>query len=139
MKVFAIKICLLALLFPAAMLARQKPDAQFKLDAKGRRGTVRFNHTAHEKAPPDPTSPHLTDPKATCAGCHHTRTEVGVPQLWKCGACHFGAGHDKNPQNRNYDEVDAERAFHQKCIGCHRSASKGPTVCNDCHQGSASQ
>jgi len=138
LKVFAVKICLVALLFPAALLARQKPDAKFTLNAKGRRGAVLFDHAAHERAAPDPASPHPADPKATCAGCHHTRTDFGVPQLWKCGACHFGAGNDKNPQSRNFDAVDAERAFHQKCIGCHQNAGKGPTVCGDCHQAGAS-
>ena len=128
----AIKIGLA--LVPLALFAQQKPDRLLALNARGERGVVRFNHTAHEKAAPDPASPYRADPKATCAGCHHTRGETGVPQLTKCGACHFGAGHEKNPQSRAFDEVDAERAFHQTCIGCHRSANKGPTACGDCHQ-----
>lgn len=138
-RVFAVKISLLALLLPAAMIARQKPDTQFTLNAKGRRGIVRFNHTAHETAAPDPASPHRADAKATCTGCHHTRSDVGAPQLSKCGACHFGAGDDRNPRSRAFDEVDAERAFHQKCIDCHRGAGKGPMACSDCHQVDAGQ
>lgn len=146
-KAFNIKVCALLLFFPIVMLARpfawqsvdgQLPDQSkgevLKLDVKGGRGIVYFNHQTHAAVNPDPGSPHQADPKATCAGCHHTRNAVGIPQLWKCGACHRSPGYARNPQSRNYDEVYTERAFHLKCIGCHRASSKGPTVCSDCHQ-----
>ena len=128
------KGCLVALLLPAGLAARQQPETRFTLNAKGARGAVRFNHTAHETAAPDPASPHRADARATCAGCHHARTDDGAPQLRKCAACHLAAGHERNPKNRALDEVDAERAFHEKCISCHRSAEKGPTACGDCHR-----
>src|ERR1051325_10766112 len=99
----------------------QSQGEAMRLDVKGGRGIVHFNHKAHEAVKPDPTSPHQADPKATCAGCHHTRNAVGIPQLWKCSACHRSEGRARNPQSRNYDEVYTERAFHLKCIGCHRA------------------
>jgi hypothetical protein len=146
-KAFNLKLCALLLFLPAGMLARpsawqssfgllndQSQGEAMRLNTKGRRGVVYFNHQAHEEVKPDTGSPHQADSKATCAGCHHSRNAVGVPQLWKCAACHRSEGHARNPQSRNYDEVYTERAFHLNCIGCHRASSKGPIACGDCHQ-----
>jgi len=143
-KLSAIKLCLLTLLFPAAIVARQGASVQsgdsdkreaMRLGVKGDRGAVRFDHKKHETVAPDPNSPHRADPKATCVGCHHTRNSVGAPQLWKCGTCHLGEGNAKNPRDGNFDEVYAERAFHSKCVSCHQASNKGPVTCGACHKG----
>lgn len=140
----AVKLGLLLLLLPAAIAAQQGTPAQpgnsersevIRLNSQGERGAVRFNHKIHETAVPDPNSPHRAGPKATCVGCHHTRNTVGAPQLWRCGACHLNEGSAKNPRDRNFNEVYSERAFHSKCVSCHRASNKGPVTCGDCHKG----
>ena len=149
-KISAVKFCIALLFFPAAIAAshaasvpidrqadkraddRDKSDERL-LNLKGAHGPVRFNHKKHEAAEPDPTSIHRAVPKATCVGCHHTRNSVGAPQLWKCGSCHLEEGQTKNPRDRNDDEVDSERAFHAKCVSCHKALNKGPITCGECH------
>lgn len=115
--------------------ARQTAAKPFKLDVKGRRGMVLFDHKAHEaRLNPDPQAPHQSKAGAACAGCHHTQDSFGIPQLLKCSTCHRAEGSKVNPKNRDFDEVFAERAFHDSCIACHRASAKGPTTCNSCHQ-----
>lgn len=105
------------------------------LDLKGERGVVQFNHKTHEAAiNPDGTWPYPAKAGAACAGCHHTVSKRGIPQLWKCSACHRGEGDPRNPKNRDFDEVWSERAFHDTCIACHRASTKGPTTCGGCHK-----
>jgi len=138
-RISTIKLGLLLLLFPAVIAAQQDNsdrNAEMKLNVKGKRGAVLFNHRQHEAAAPDPNSPHRADQRATCVGCHHTRSSVGAPQLWKCGSCHLDDGNEKNPRDRNFDEVYSERAFHSKCVSCHQALKKGPVACGDCHKGS---
>jgi len=143
------------------------------------RGEVRFNHIRHENlVNPDPNwrynnllnkdtivssppgegrqYPVLTS-EAACVGCHHSRNNVGIPQLVKCGICHGPEGQPlkapakfvnpngsenpaMNPRNQIGDEVFTERAFHDNCISCHRAsiqngvpAREAPITCNGCH------
>jgi hypothetical protein len=127
---------------PAALpLPSQEQDYVIKLDTKGGRGVVYFSHRGHEGlVNPDPNYVYKTKPNAACSGCHHTQSARGIPQLWKCISCHKGEGNEKNPKNRDFDEVHAERAFHDMCIGCHRAnreqkiTMKGPTTCGGCHK-----
>jgi hypothetical protein len=142
-KISAVKLGLLVLFLPAAIAARQggaaPQDERDKseerwLNLKGPHGPVHFNHKQHVAAAPDPTSAHRADPKASCVGCHHTRDSAGAPQLWKCAECHLEEGHAKNPRDRNFDEVDSEKAFHSKCVSCHQASNKGPIACGDCHK-----
>jgi hypothetical protein len=113
-----------------------------QLDTRGTRGVVSFNHRPHEMViNPDPNAPFKTKPGAACLGCHHTiSTARGVPQLWKCSACHREEGNPQNPKNKDFDEVWSERAFHDLCINCHRASNqalsnlKGPTTCGECHK-----
>jgi hypothetical protein len=149
-KTSVIKLWIVLLFFPAAIAAQQgapgpsdktadkqadkRTDSDLRwLNVKGAHGAVRFDHKTHETAAPDPTSVHRADPKATCVGCHHTRNSVGAPQLWKCASCHLEEGQSKNPKDRNDDEVDSERAFHSKCVSCHKASNKGPVDCAGCH------
>jgi hypothetical protein len=145
-KTSVVKLCFVLLFFPAVIAAQQgasvssnrqvnkRTDSDERwLNVKGDHGAVRFNHKTHEAAAPDPTSAHRADPKATCVGCHHTRNSVGAPQLWKCASCHLEEGQAKNPRDRNDNEVDSERAFHSKCVSCHKAVDKGPVACGECH------
>lgn len=142
-----------ALLTPAALrvvafalpVSQTTPpqDKVITLDTKGYRGIVYFSHKGHEALiNPDPQFVYRVKakPNAACAGCHHTESQRGIPQLWKCIACHKGEANEKNPKNRDFDEVYAERAYHDMCIGCHRAnytmnvSKKGPTTCGGCHK-----
>jgi hypothetical protein len=121
----------------------QDQDSIIKLDTRGGRGVVYFSHKGHEALiNPDPNFVYKARvrPNAACSGCHHTQSSRGIPQLWKCVSCHKGEGNEKNPKNVDSDEVHAERAFHDMCIGCHRSnreqgiTMKGPVSCGGCHK-----
>ncbi|MEK6405490.1 MAG: cytochrome c3 family protein [Acidobacteriota bacterium] len=107
-----------------------------RLDEKGRRGVVFFDHKGHEsRLSPDSNAPHPAKKGAACSGCHHSISSRGIPQLYKCNVCHHRKdGDPRNPKNREFDEVMAERAFHDSCIECHRVAEKGPTTCSGCHK-----
>jgi len=119
----------------------QQTDSGFapkiiRLDEKGRRGVVFYDHKGHESfISPDNDAPHQAKKGAACVGCHHTVSKRGIPELYKCNVCHHRKdGDPRNPKNRDFDEVMAERAFHDSCIGCHRAAEKGPTTCSGCHK-----
>jgi hypothetical protein len=115
--------------------SEEVPAKLFRLDVRGNAGIVLFNHKTHEaRINPDPNAAHKAKAGAACAGCHHTMNGRGIPQLWKCSACHRSEGDTRNPRNRDFDEVWSERAFHDSCIGCHRASMKGPTTCGDCHK-----
>lgn len=128
----------------AGLFARpgeQRTDSGFapkilRLDEKGRRGVVFFDHKGHESfISPDPNAPHPAKKGAACSGCHHGISARGIPQLYKCNVCHHRKdGDPRNPKNRDFDEVMAERAFHDSCIGCHKATEKGPTTCSGCHK-----
>ena len=120
---------------PAMGQSEEVPAKFFRLDLRGDRGVVLFNHKSHEaRINPDVNAPYKAKAGAACAGCHHTMNSRGIPQLWKCGSCHRGEGDPRNPKNRDFDEVWSERAFHDSCIVCHRASSKGPTTCGECHK-----
>jgi len=90
------------------------------LKAEGGQATaVTFKHQAHamERGLP-------------CTSCHHNMAEVGTPA---CASCH-----------KLVQEGEAralEQAYHDQCIGCHKSPPPGktpPTECEQCHPKSAS-
>jgi hypothetical protein len=60
-----------------------------------------------------------------CKKCHHTWKEG--EKVKKCVDCHT-----------KDSKVDAKKAFHDNCRGCHRTMKKagkatGPTACTKCH------
>jgi hypothetical protein len=60
-----------------------------------------------------------------CKKCHHTWKEGA--KVKKCVDCHT-----------KDSKVDAKKAFHANCRGCHRTMKKagkatGPTACTKCH------
>jgi hypothetical protein len=159
-KLAVITLYLLLIAMPAAMFAEtfagpneaQPDDAQpdeaqqaapagtqaklVVLDDWGRRGVVFFDHRGHEKLiNPDSNWPFKAKQGAACTGCHHTINAKGLPQLFKCNVCHHRReGDARNPKNRDFDELMAERAFHDSCIECHRVSNKGPVTCSGCHK-----
>ena len=71
-----------------------------------------FNHKKHAEA-------------VKCKECHHTAKEG--EKIKKCVDCHT-----------KDSKVDAKKAFHANCRGCHRALKKegkatGPTACTKCH------
>jgi hypothetical protein len=149
LKLAVVITYMLGLIIPAALgagLFAQAAEQQqtgsgslpkvIRLDEKGRRGVVFFDHKGHESViSADSGWPHKAQKGAACAGCHHTVNARGVPQLYKCNVCHHRReGDPRNPKNRDFDEVMAERAFHDTCIECHRAAEKGPVTCSGCHK-----
>jgi hypothetical protein len=74
---------------------------------------VQFAHKKHADAFKD------------CKTCHHTWKEG--ENVKKCVECHT-----------KDSKVDAKKAFHGSCRGCHREMKKagkatGPTPCTKCH------
>jgi hypothetical protein len=107
-----------------------------RLDVRGTRGLVLFDHKKHEGLTnPNPNAVIKAAPGASCAGCHHTiSASTGTPQLWKCASCHRGPGDPKNPTGKDSSNIWAKTAFHRLCIDCHDATKKGPVKCGDCHR-----
>jgi len=159
LKLMTIGLMAVALLaFGPGHVRSQSEAAIIMLNVKGvrERGSVRFDHQAHlGRLNPDPQAPFKASATASCSGCHHTTSEQGFPQLWKCTSCHQTAGKGTgqfvntrcgteceksgNPKNCACDELYFERAFHDSCIGCHRASNlatkvnRAPTTCSSCH------
>jgi class III cytochrome C family protein len=122
--------------FDSGQEGRELRTQLVRLNSRGVRGPVFFNHKNHEAViNPDPSALFKTKAGASCSGCHHTTsTATGTPQLWKCTSCHRGGGDEKNPRTRDQSEAWSKTAFHRLCIGCHQSSNKGPIKCGDCHR-----
>src|SRR5258705_8380207 len=55
-----------------------------RLDEKGRRGVVFYDHKGHEKfISADPNAPFTAKQGAACSGCHHSISARGIPALYK--------------------------------------------------------
>ena len=140
-------------------LARPEPEqaeraAQktfpIRLDLRGRRGLVLFDHEKHEAVPnPDPAFPHKAPANLACVGCHHTVKDVTEARHFqKCSSCHGAEGDPRNPDDREGFDLNSRDAFHRLCIGCHKAsdfkasnerfANVGFTRCSECHDRDAS-
>jgi hypothetical protein len=94
---------------------------------------------AAKKAAPVPFAhdQHASTLAKPCDTCHHTNkglTEdtVAKHKVEKCSACHLDP---KTPDIPSMREAGLQKnPFHSQCIGCHKKAKKGPTVCKDCHK-----
>lgn len=80
-----------------------------------------FAHDAHnEKAKID-----------DCAVCHHGKDADGKMTVEEtsegqpCADCHAVDARSGTP---------LMRAYHQKCIACHRQKNAGPVCCGECHK-----
>lgn len=110
-----------AILFFGSLLVLQgafgQPDS-ITIDNPGLYATDKyqgapFNHKKH------------VDTLKDCKECHHT-WEKGQT-VKKCTDCHT-----------KDSKIDAKKAFHASCRGCHRTMKKagkatGPTACTKCH------
>jgi hypothetical protein len=45
-------------------------------------------------------------------------------QARACRGCHYSGA---------VDTIDAKKAFHFQCLGCHKKQKKGPGSCAGCH------
>ncbi|PYP82674.1 MAG: hypothetical protein DMF61_25765 [Blastocatellia bacterium AA13] len=133
----------LVLAAPGVLFARPSPGIEqtadrlvVRLDERGTRGPVKFDHTKHETTVnPDPNAKFKTKVGASCSGCHHTENKsTGAPQLWKCVLCHRSSGNPANPKNDEWNELWSKTAFHKLCVDCHQVSKKGPVKCGDCHK-----
>lgn len=79
-----------------------------------------FDHEGHQEIIDD------------CAACHHGKTADGKQDKEEydpsesCDTCHAVDGKSGG--------TPLKRAYHQQCIGCHKSLNQGPTHCAGCHQ-----
>jgi hypothetical protein len=74
-----------------------------------------------------------------CTECHHDYKKG--KNVWQegmevalCDACH--------PLDRTRDIISLEKAYHDKCEGCHKKLDRekrknAPTACSQCHLGAA--
>ncbi|MBP2673265.1 MAG: hypothetical protein H6Q84_105 [Deltaproteobacteria bacterium] len=77
-----------------------------------------------QKTKPPVVFPHKEHAaKTKCTECHH-KDAAGKEQA--CSACHKAEKKGETPSFKD--------AMHGKCQGCHKTAGKGPTKCNDCHK-----
>lgn len=76
-------------------------------------GPVTFSHGAHASLAGD------------CVSCHHHSDGEAAP----CSTCHPVLF---DPAQPTVPTVSV--AFHQRCVGCHRTAGSGPMGCEACHK-----
>ncbi len=89
------------------------------LSIPAKKGTVTFNHAAHE-----------IRAGKNCQTCHH---EIKIDKSGKaekvekgCRDCHKASAVEGN-------RFSQKEAFHQTCKGCHKKNKKGPLKCFGCH------
>jgi hypothetical protein len=87
------------------------------------------------------TFSHSKHKEYRCDECHHDYDKG--KNVWRegqevklCNACH--------PLNATSDIMCLEKAYHDKCVTCHKKLKKedkktGPTSCSKCHMGAAGQ
>ncbi len=85
--------------------------------------------------------PHSNHKEYKCTECHHDYK--GGKNVWRegqevalCNACH--------PLETKVEIMSLEKAYHDKCQGCHKKLKKekkktGPTSCSKCHQGAVDE
>ncbi|MFN7985209.1 MAG: cytochrome c3 family protein, partial [Vicinamibacterales bacterium] len=114
------------------LLGDPKTSDQWGLDAQW--GISKLTHQDHTEKY-----------KVECATCHHTNGKGNAAigeQVERCVTCHRAEGDEKNPTNKDGDEIWVKNAFHlgeSGCIECHKRdaaknpSSKAPTGCAGCH------
>ena len=99
--------------------------------------TTKINSAA-KKQPAVPFSheKHALKLVKTCDVCHHTqkglKAEGTGMDVVKCSTCHL----DPKPPSKAPSMREmalTKNPFHIRCISCHKTEKKGPTVCTGCH------
>ncbi|MBU1248623.1 MAG: cytochrome c3 family protein [Proteobacteria bacterium] len=72
---------------------------------------------------------HSTHAAQKCEDCHHKTAES---KDMKCTTCHADTSKEGKKKADGYYQAFHSKA-EQSCNGCHKTAKKGPTKCNDCH------
>lgn len=62
-----------------------------------------------------------------CEECHHHSPAGEYPT---CGECHK----KDEVKTKNDRLIGLKGAYHNQCMGCHKSAGSGPMGCTDCHE-----
>ena len=108
--------------FSITAMASAHPD-KVKIDAAAKKQpAVAFMHDKHVQR------------VKTCDTCHHTNkglTAESKDKVAKCSTCHLNPKDAKVPNMA--DASLTKNPFHKLCITCHKTAKKGPVVCNKCH------
>ena len=116
-----IAVAALAFAVTALVAYAAIPDTVTIDEAMSKKSAVTFPHAKHLEVGP-------------CSTCHHTQenlTADNAAEAQKCSACHLDPEQPETPSMREMSM--SKNPFHEKCIGCHKAESKGPTKCNDCH------
>jgi len=89
--------------------------------------TVTISGLSHWFGPAEFSHADHVDYAESCLQCHHHAD--GPDDINTCDSCHgevFDPGDPETPP--------LLMAYHQRCIGCHRSEESGPVACVDCHE-----
>jgi len=105
MKKLVVLLAMVAFIGTAVMAFANNGPTEVKFENK--KGTVTFNHAAHQTLVKE------------CTDCHHKGLDAGA-----CKTCHLA---------KKGDAPKAKDAFHKQCKGCHKTLKKGPTKCKACH------
>jgi len=68
-----------------------------------------------------PHNKHFMLPNS-CKACHHRFPEEQAKPCYRC--------HKEDTKTM----LGLQRAYHKRCITCHKEMKKGPLVCTDCHK-----
>jgi len=83
---------------------------------------------------------HVTEYNVQCKDCHHVYEdgknvwEPGQP-VQKCIECHnvLKLGKELREASDEEKKLSMHKAYHDNCVGCHRTEKKGPVKCLECH------
>jgi hypothetical protein len=95
--------------------------APLKADGTAAKEPVAFSHKAHaEKA-------------KACDDCHHQQKPEEAVKACKAAGCHVaGKGAAGEGKTNEYDAMHKKEGD-KSCVGCHKTAAKGPQKCAECH------
>ena len=102
--------------------------------------TIKIEEAAKKMAPVTfPHAMHGDKLVKSCDVCHHTQKGLTKQQaldnkidIIKCSTCHLDPKDAKIPSMREMSAT--KNPFHIRCISCHKTEKKGPTVCTQCHK-----
>jgi hypothetical protein len=110
-----------ALAVGTAAIAHHGPEKILIKAAAKKQPPVMFSHAKHAKV------------AKSCDSCHHTQKGLKseTEKVVKCTTCHLDPKKPGIPSMREMSMT--KNPFHERCISCHKTGKKGPTVCKDCH------